>query len=177
MVYDAYWLCGQDVQGMDIMKKDTLLRTAATELTARSNICMEQVQRYEKEHTYKIMEDSHSNGFIFLPRKLGKWYIFVNDCEFGGRVEVSKPQTNESQQEFIMKKTGLPDVYELYWDVPGKGLTREGIAAIPNIHTSHWCRSLFKTKDSQRVTCVRSIKFNKWVPLCQDIGELSTVLF
>ncbi len=75
-----------------------------------------------------------------------------------------------------MKKTQLPDVYELYIDT-STGLIREGIAHIPNLKISHYCQELFKNKETIKMICIKSIKFNKWVPLIQDITELSSVIF
>jgi hypothetical protein len=43
--------------------------------------------------------------------------------------------------------------------------------------TSRHCKNLLKEKDVEKIKCIKSIKFNKWVPICQDISELDNVLF
>ena len=43
--------------------------------------------------------------------------------------------------------------------------------------TSKYCKELLKNQDMVKIKCVKSVKFNKWVPLCQDISELDNVLF
>lgn len=190
MVYDAYYLCGQNVQSIDIDKKMLLVRKMLDDLNTCCTVKIEAVNLYGYENipalVYENAESTHKvNGLVFLPRMSGKWYIYVNDSEFEGirngtdseECPDPKPTTNESQQEFVVKKTDIPDVYELYWDLTTRGLVREGIAYIPNMHTSHYCRRLFKDKEMQKMTCVKSVKFNKWIPLCQDITELSSVIF
>jgi len=36
----------------------------------------------------------------------------------------------------------------------------------------YYCKELLKNQDMVKIKCVKSVKFNKWVPLCQDISEL-----
>ncbi len=78
--------------------------------------------------------------------------------------------------EFFIKKTKIPDVYELYFE-SSYGNVKEGIAHIPNMKTSKYCKELLQCQDMIKIKCVKSIKFKKWVPLCQDITELDNVLF
>jgi hypothetical protein len=124
-----------------------------------------------------LKSDVKMNGLLFLPRLSKKWYIYVNETEIedykkGGPVM----NTTNSEQEFIMIKTDIPDVYELYWDIPGKERVREGIAGIPSIKLSHYCRSLFANTPSVKLKGAKSVKFNKWIPLYGDIMEYSQVL-
>lgn len=192
MIYDTYYLCGQSVEQIPLMKKKGLVDKALGEMKANlteTNMQVEMVKLFTYEEVphmvYECDIAQHNiNGLVFIPEISGKWYIYVNDSEFeniknGADAEGAaeeKPSTNDSQQEFIMKKTDIPDVYELYWNT-ANGLAREGIAFIPNIVTSHHCRKLFKDKDMHKMLCIKSLKFNKWIPICQDISELSTVIF
>ena len=73
-----------------------------------------------------------------------------------------------------MKKTNLSDVYELFNDLDKKSC---GIAHIPNIKTSHFYRSIFKDKNIIKVKCIKSEKFKKWIPLCDDFIEYSDIIF
>jgi hypothetical protein len=86
-----------------------------------------------------------------------------------------------------MKKTSTPDVYELYEaentsELTGTenlthNLVKEGIAHIPNMSTSHYFRNIFRNKNMIKVNCIRSEKFNKWIPLCDDYINYSEVIF
>jgi hypothetical protein len=122
------------------------------------------------------------NGFIFLPYFTNPHYIYVNDNEF----EIFKNKTfsinasniksnNLSHSVFLMKKTNIPDVYELF-NVNDINI-KEGIAHIPNIKSSHFFRDLFKKKNMIQVPCLKSEKFNKWVPINDDYIDYSNVIF
>jgi hypothetical protein len=183
MIYDAYVMCGQDVTKIDINKKYTLIEALISDIHPHNTIKIELSKMYKSDELLKMVKEYDTykmNGVVFVPKQSGKWYIYVNDkelndCKHGGshKMTENKPVTNESQKEFIMRKTDVPDVYELYWD---NGI-REGIAAIPNLKTSHHCRDLFRSINTHKIMCIKSNKFNKWIPLCQDVSELSQVLF
>lgn len=125
------------------------------------------------------------NGLMFLPEITGKYYIYTNETEFdeiknksSDDITIIKKSSIASQVEFYMKKTLLPDVYELYEDINNtSNLLKEGIAHIPNIKTSHFFRNIFKDKNMVKVSCIRSEKFNKWVPLCDEYLEYSEAIF
>jgi hypothetical protein len=74
-----------------------------------------------------------------------------------------------------MKKTNTPDVYELF-HVNNINM-KEGIAHIPNMTTSHFFRDLFRKNDMIRVPCLKSEKFNKWIPIMNDYIDYSNVIF
>ena len=96
-------------------------------------------------------------------------------------ITTTKKQTL-SEVEYYMKKTSMPDVYELYYSESDDSspnlhnLTKEGIAHIPNMSTSHYFRKIFRDKNMVKVNCIRSDKFNKWIPLCDDYLEYAEAI-
>jgi hypothetical protein len=182
MIYDCYCLNGEDMHGIELKTKFNLVNNIIIDITQLNfNLKIIKLQKYNdipkmifedlKTSNYKI------NGLVFLPNFSGKFYIYVNDTEFDNIKNNIQTQINHnSQYDFILKKTKIPDVYELFFEC-SYGLIREGIAHIPNMVTSKYCKELLKNKDSIKMNCVKSVKFNKWVPLCQDISELDNVLF
>lgn len=127
--------------------------------------------------------DLKINGIIFLPEISSKYYIYTNETEFEEIKMSSSPvitttiKQTLSEVEFYMKKTLMPDVYELYYQETDDStqnlhnLSKEGIAHIPNMKTSHYFRKIFRDKNIVKVNCIRSEKFNKWIPLCDDYLE------
>lgn len=68
-----------------------------------------------------------------------------------------------SAHEFLVRKTSLPDVYELL----DTKLMLVGTACIPSLTVSKYMRELFKNKnivDTVPIQCTFSQQFNKWVP-------------
>ena len=124
------------------------------------------------------------NGLMFLPEYTGKYYIYTNDTEFdelknnsNNNVTITIKKTNtNSEIEFYMKKTNVPDVYELY-DNDETNLVKEGIAHIPNMKTSHYFRNIFQNKNMIKINCIKSDKFNKWIPICDDYIDYSESIF
>ena len=124
------------------------------------------------------------NGLMFLPEYTGKYYIYTNDTEFDElknnsnnnfTITIKKTNTN-SEIEFYMKKTNVPDVYELY-DNDETNIVKEGIAHIPNMKTSHYFRNIFQNKNMIKINCIKSDKFNKWIPICDDYIDYSESIF
>jgi hypothetical protein len=122
------------------------------------------------------------NGLMFLPEYTSKYFIYTNDTEFeelktNTNINITIKKTNNSSQvEFYMKKTNIPDVYELY-DTDENSLVKEGIAHIPNIKTSHYFRTIFRDKNMIKINCIKSDKFNKWIPICDDFIDYSDAIF
>jgi len=133
------------------------------------------------------------NGIIFLPKLSGKQYIFINDHEFSllknkndninllyKTLEVPsipKNMSNDYQldkeliNEIVFKKTSIPDVFELFNYIIKDKLylninkdNRIGIAHIPDIKTSHYCKQLANTNELFLNKCIYNNKFKKWMP-------------
>lgn len=135
--------------------------------------------------------DLKVNGIMFLPEISSKYYIYTNETEFDELksssttpVTITTKKQTLSEVEFYMKKTSIPDVYELYCpddtsstNTSHHNLTKEGIAHIPNMNTSHYFRKIFRDKNMVKANCIKSEKFNKWIPLCDDYLDYSEAIF
>lgn len=184
LISDCYYFNGEDMHGIELKTKFNIINNSLNDILELS-FKIKLVTLYKYSDIPKlIFENIKSlnlkiNGLIFLPNYSGKFYIYVNDTEFDNLKNNNQLQINvnsNSQCEFFIKKTKIPDVYELFFEST-YGNVKEGIAHIPNMKTSRHCRDLLKYQDMIKIKCVKSIKFNKWVPLCQDISELDNVLF
>ena len=199
MITDCYYLNGEDMHGIELKTKFNIINNILNDiLELNFNIKLITLYKYS-DIPNLIFEKMKSlnlkiNGLIFLPNYSGKFYIYVNDNEFDNiknnqaNIETNietNLQINKNLQintnlnlycEFFIKKTKIPDVYELYFE-SSYGNVKEGIAHIPNMKTSKYCKELLQYQDMIKIKCVKSIKFKKWVPLCQDITELDNVLF
>lgn len=65
-----------------------------------------------------------------------------------------------SDKTLTIKKTGTPDVYELYDDA-----SKIGVAYVPSIKCSHFCKKLLKNQDSSLVICQYDKDKSKWIPI------------
>ena len=129
-----------------------------------------------------------SNGLIFYPKLSGIIVLFVEkkiekinidvnqNCE--EKVELRSfdlvfnfkdfltQRTYSYEKEgkkkiFWIKKTDIPDVYNLYED---KNQPKNGIAHIPNLKISHYCLNNIGNELVQ-CNCIYNNKFQKWIPL------------
>ena len=184
LISDCYYLNGEDMHAVELKKKFNIINNILNDIL-ELNFNIKLVTLYKYSDIPKLVFENMKktnlkvNGLIFLPNYSGKFYIYVNDTEFDNIKNNNQVQINKnlnSECDFFIKKTKIPDVYELYFD-SSYGNVKEGIAHVPNMKTSRFCKELLKHQDMVKIKCVKSIKFNKWVPLCQDISELDNVLF
>jgi hypothetical protein len=116
------------------------------------------------------------NGLMFLPELTNTHYIYINDSEFN-ELRNEKFDTKQllSYTKFLIKKTEVIDVYELYDSVDCN--QRIGIAHIPDMVTSHYFRDIFMNVESTFCQCIYSTKFKQWVPVCNDKLEYAEILY
>jgi len=138
------------------------------------------------------------NGFVFLPLLSGKTMIYINDSDFANlRQHMSEPITTdnykylnvpaipyhmrvETQQDsdfknkFVLKKTKVADVFEVYNCLPQYtnklylniyDQNRIGVAHIPDIKTSKYCKNKGNQHEIFVNECIYNNKFNKWQPV------------
>lgn len=137
------------------------------------------------------------NGIIFLSEKNDISFFYINDMEFNNirsqppKVEeyvnsdmpvIAKSIYDDVQLDenckciFVCKKTNIPDVFELY-KVTNKidiynnitSSNRIGIAHIPNIAISQYCKKRSTNSDIFINNCIYNKKFNKWTPIVELI--------
>lgn len=183
LISDCYYLNGEDMHAIELKTKFNIINNILNDLEINFNLKLVTLYKYSDipKLVFENMKNTNLkiNGLIFLPNYSGKFYIYVNDTEFENIKNNNQIQINintNSECDFFIKKTKIPDVYELFFD-NSYGNVKEGIAHIPNMVTSKYCKELLKNQDMVKIKCVKSVKFNKWVPLCQDISELDNVLF
>ena len=127
-----------------------------------------------------------SNGIIFYPKQSGNSIIHIERKLEKITIESSQNEVIESKtfdliynftdflksrvysyekenkhKIFLISKTSIPDVFELY---NKKDEPKVGIAHIPNLKISHYCENNINTPFT-RVNCVYSVDFDKWIPL------------
>lgn len=137
------------------------------------------------------------NGIIFLPHRSGKSYIYINDSEFSDlkrsdkyteishkylsipviplNIQDSSLVDNNTKTKFVLRKTKISDVYELYnYIYKDSDLFRNiteknyvNIAHVPTTKLSHYLKDLANKNIIFILDCLYSPKFNKWVPLIQ----------
>lgn len=108
-------------------------------------------------------------GLMFLSKCTAPYHVYTSETEFNaikvkGELPITKNYDN-SLTLFKMSDTKNPDVYMLS-DIDDN--TDIGIAHIPDIRTSHFFKNIFKNEKVIKVNCVKSEKFDKWIPLCND---------
>ena len=141
-----------------------------------------------KYYTYDQIEDLVFNkiinastkisGLVFLPEYSGKYYVYINEPFFNvlqkGKIPKRTKHYDSSEVTFIMEKTPKRDVYFLY-DIDTKEKINT-IAHIPDIMTSVYYREIFENNTRIETTCIKSEKYNMWIPLCDDRISYDSVL-
>jgi len=108
-------------------------------------------------------------GLMFLFRKTRSYYVYSNEADFD-LVKRKLPLANiksyeNTTEEFKMERTNVTDVYNLY-DIHDNSTI--GFACIPNIATSHYYKDQFRKHTIIKVKCVKSNKFDKWIPIMDE---------
>lgn len=138
-------------------------------------------------------------GICFYPEMSGTKLIYLFDNENkqnDKQINNHQPEKNDNEDEKIikykyipknkelitavleMKLTDMPDIYKLYAvdkiTRDGKVLYKRkymGIASVPNIQKSLWCKELLSKSTNILVNCRYDIGKNKWEPLAHELKE------
>jgi hypothetical protein len=127
-----------------------------------------------------------SNGIIFYPKQSGNSIIHIDKKQDKITIESSQNEIIElktiniiynfteflksrvysyekenKHKIFLISKTSIPDVYELY---NKKDEPKIGIAHIPNLKISQYCANNINIPFT-KVNCVYNAEFDKWIPL------------
>ncbi len=177
LINDCYLLAGTDVKEDPMKKKIKMLDSFINESIIHDinlqpftlKIC--KLYNYDEliDLAYNKIPNSKAdiNGLLFLPKKSGQQYLFQE-----GRQIIEEKRTFA---KFQVKKTNIPDVYDMYLYNEDEDLVRRGIAHIPSMKCSHFCKRLFDDKNSYTMKCEYYPKFRKWIPIATVEGDPETV--
>jgi len=127
-----------------------------------------------------------SNGIIFYPPQSGNSIIHIENRLEKVTIESTQNEIIKSKtfdiiynftdflksrvysyekdnkyKVFLITKTAIPDVYELY---NKKDEPKQGIAHIPNLKISQYCANNINSPFT-KVNCIYNSDFDKWIPL------------
>ncbi|VVU95263.1 hypothetical protein CPAV1605_988 [seawater metagenome] len=85
---------------------------------------------------------------------------YLHGRKYGYMVEES-----DKMVQLEIRKTKIPDVFDIYLKKEDDKLEKNGIALIPNMKTSHLCQNLFRNSDKEVMVCQYYSKYKKWIPL------------
>ena len=141
-------------------QKDTLQKNKVN-ITESNNF---ETEKYDKKSVEKT---SNTTADIILNMK-----GYLHERKYGYESE-----KNKDTAIFEVRKTQIPDVYDLYTLNEENKLERHGIAHIPNMKISHLCQDIFREKNREIMKCVHFSKFNKWVPLIKsESNKIDSIL-
>lgn len=130
--------------------------------------------------------DIESSGITFYPKVSGNCIIFIDKKIEKITIETKNDETvenktldfitnfcdflkartysyeNENKKKILyVTKTDIPDVYDLF---ENKTDSKIGIAHIPNLKISHYCKENI-IQPFTKVYCIYNNKFEKWIPI------------
>ena len=131
--------------------------------------------RYVENLNYKCC------GFIFKNLLINeKYLLFIFEENRTKKIvddnKIVNNKNNKTIPSFIIKKTDLPDIYELYCSKDNR-LFKYGIASINTISCSKFIKDIIKDNEDTYVKCSYNKIFNKWVPysLTNSISDYNSI--
>ena len=128
------------------------------------NVCHIQIQSFFLYHHLEMVKKNTNKQLIFHPEyNTTKYIYYLNEIPRTTSYIINRKQV------FEIRKTSLPDVYEL-WCIKNNKLSKNSIATISTLKTSLFARKIFKENHSHKtlyVICQYQQKFNinGWVPI------------
>lgn len=105
-----------------------------------------------------------------------------DESDHDGREEHGKQGNEESDEKeeggeprdsspFFVKRTAMPDVYELFVELHNgtSGAPADAFACVPSMHASRYMAAAFESKAAGELVLMRFLyntRFKKWVPVC-----------
>jgi len=182
---DIYYLRGKNLNKTVIIDRINEIHNLFTNYyyeSPFSEICPIQIKKY---FDYKDIDNCLKNfipkisyqtrGLYFVPLKNNYskiLYLFPQD-----KILKNNNLVKKNYKTFRIMKTLKPDVYELYLK-DNDSLSKQGIALVQTIKTSHLLVSLFKDKnqhDEVFVNCKFNDNFNKWEPYESTKENISSI--
>lgn len=123
-------------------------------------------KKYKNVSNFLLEEDKEN--LIMTPSTGKREVQSVQSVQSVRSAELPSGQASH-KKTFSVKKTNMPDVYEMIGvDYNGGGNKSLEIACIPSLATSKFMRSLFETKnitDKIDIVCEYSERFGKFIPI------------
>lgn len=165
VIDNIYYLKGEDMQNQKFLSKSKTMneyinKYMIDDFNMNSIIrpILNKYFNYDQlnELVYDKMKTSKFpiNGIKFVSELGGKSYVYTH---------IQNKQYEKIIGTFLVKKTNIVDVYDLYVDTP-KNLIRYNIADVPNIKCSRYCQEIFKEKSECIMDCYYSYKTRRWIP-------------
>lgn len=172
IIHELYY---EPLQNTILNEKHDIIKTHFLPKFDKINGCKFIVSRLYEQNQLNNLFDRLSQskfkiiGMMFLFRTSHTYFVYTDEVGFellrNGKPLPKHKTFDNSTQEFKMCSTNITDVYQLYDLSDNENI---GIAGIPDIETSHYYRQAFKHTTSIKVSCVRSEKFGKWIPIIND---------
>lgn len=190
IVKDCYKFFGNDLTTMDMNEKMTYLNGIIKNQISECKYFTFKINKlFEYEQLDKLINEIipkskfDIQGIIFFPIYSGIQIIYTNNKKQKVNIENNESivntthdmivnidkiltsrvysfENNGKKQKLLVEKTDISDVYNLY-----QNDERIGIAHIPNMKTSFYCRDVFKGKEKEYFNCIYNNDFKKWIPL------------
>ena len=134
-------------------------------------------------NTFKNKLSYRCSGFIFKNIIINEKYLLYifqenRTKKSYGNSKECKVSTKNDIISFNIKKTDLPDIFELYCSKDNT-MFKYGIASINTLSCSRFVNKLFEDKNESSiyVKCSYNKKFNKWIPYEEytEISDYNTI--
>jgi len=166
VINDAYYLGGKNLMNIQLSEKHSMIDQYIDDNFVNDDkmnniikLVLNQIYNYDElsKLVYEKIKSTKLpiNGIVFVPNISNKNYIFIENIN---------ERKNKIEANFLVKKTDIVDVYELFADTQ-KNIVRYGIADVPNIKCSIYCQNIFNKKDSYIMKCEFSYKTQRWIPI------------
>lgn len=182
-IQDIFYVMGNNITKLLLKEKLLMFNFIIKEYMQNKFFAFETIKIYDQSDINNIKLKDVDESIIFYPIFSGINIIYIKNtnvatnvikCEdlnitntsndYINYLKVQKYhyETCKKNKVFWLHRTEIPDVYTLTVEKFG---TKEGIAAILNLKTSHLCDNLIKNGLPYKFDCVYSNKFNKWIPI------------
>ena len=193
LIKDCYKLMGNDLTKMELVEKMNYLNNIISNTLEENKYFEIKINKLfdykdlDKLINTIIPKSKFTNqGLIFFPKYSGISIIYSNNKKNKNKVEIRSNEnisnasytlitdidkilknrvysyeTDGKKDKLQLEKTDISDVYQVY----NKDNERLGIAHIPNLKISLYCKGIFEEKNKEYFNCIYNNDFKKWIPL------------
>lgn len=170
MITDVFYLEGNDLTYDNLEDKLDNIKTYLKKHTKPSHKMSFEINKlYAYDDINKIVKmDTPYNiyGIIFYPKISGITHLF-NNIHKKNSVKSKTNLEKNTHAHIQFRKRDLPDVYDTYILGDNNKFLKNGIAYIPTIKMSRYCKSIFNEFKNNMLIfkCIYNNMFNKWEPI------------